>query len=247
MKTNDHSGYAKNVTNMMGFCNVCASYDSRFKPGRASCTVEGMTALGKKVEKVQGDYEDTHADYTTTITQRDEAYQQLDRLMTYVLKSLKNLGIGEGLIDDVKKAVKRIKPAPYRPKQPGKAAAVPAAPGNEEQANEKATRTKTFENKLHDFSEVIRLLALIEQYTPSEPELTLQGLQTHETTLLRLNTAVAICERDLNTLRNNRHALLQDGPDSLMKVVAAVKDHVSFVYGMKSNQYKQLVKFKFTS
>lgn len=244
MKINAETGYSKNVAYLKDFYGLCATYGTNFTPSRASYTVAGMTSLGTKAETLLETFNKADAAYTTNVSLRTQSFKGLNKKLTYLSESMANDETLPELVADVNRVIARIKPVHSKNKPAVKTEA--PTEGSSADKKAKAKAQKTFENKVIYFTELIDLLSLNKDYKPAEPELAVASLSTYKDQLSTLNANVKDTEKTLNDLRNTRNDLLTKGPDCLMKVVDGVKLHVKHVFGEKSNQYKQLVKFNFT-
>lgn len=155
-------------------------------------------------------------DYTFDVNERQNAYSTMSTRITQVNTSLPLFKPDARTLADFKSIYDRIK----------------GYSANSEQG---------YEHLKQNFEEYLLLLKKVKNYTPSDPNLTIEALDNLDTELGVNNAQVSQAEAVLSSARMARNEQMYDGETGIVPLCKSVKQYYKSVEGVNGVMFKKLV------
>jgi hypothetical protein len=235
MSTNQ-TGHEQNVVNLGVILTRISPFQENYNPQRMELTLSGLSHLRTSSETAIAKVTAAENWYKNSASERMEAFEELDTLVTRVINALRLSGASSSNIAQAEAIVRDLRGKRIG----GKTAELESGKinGNNGDTNHTTLHKGTIDSRIINFNKLIRLLSLIELYRPNETELTIAGLDTKLTQLKLLNANSVAADTALDSARWDRNAILYKPDSGLVDVALSVKMYVKSVFGATSPQYK---------
>lgn len=239
MASNSETGHAKNVAHFEDIVYIVTTYGESYNPSNPKLTVSELQNLHRQAEECITSVDTVLPTYKNAVSNRQQAFEGLSTKMTRIKNALEVSGASDHSIAQATTLVKKIRGDHSSPKSQGE--------NGKEETKSKSTSQMSFDNRLSNYSSLVKFLTSIEEYRPNEPELQIQSLESELQMLKDKNREVMMAEVELDNIRIKRNNLLYAEDEGVYDRVSDVKTYVKSVYGSTSTQYKQLSKIKLTN
>lgn len=238
IKKSYQTGHAMNVTNF-GTLNIfLQGYDANFNPAREILKRSSLQELQTRAMEALTETNLAQSNYTLLVTEREQAFEGFNTLITNVYLALKALEPSTKIREDVMSAVHKLKGIRVKPKLSEDALAELA--DKEIEIKYYSVAQLGYDSRVENFDKLIALLSGISKYIPNETHLNVEGLKEKYNELKSKNNAVKESAAVLSNARSKRDLLLYHDTEGIYAVSNAVKSYVRAVYGLKSTQFKQI-------
>jgi hypothetical protein len=226
-----------NATQVAAFgklVEICYTLGTGYNPSKPSIASTELTTLLAKSGEALEAVKESEVLYALLVNNRKERFRTIPKLSTRIYRAVISSGASQEDILEIKRI--KIKFAANGKTKP----VVPAEP----EAKSRSSGLKNFTKYAENFSRMIQILEGIPSYQPNEEALKVASLQALASELHQLNLSVSNAAVTLKNARIRRNELLY-GQSGIHKTAMAVKNYVYSVYGMESEQSRQMGKVKF--
>ncbi|MEP2671193.1 MAG: hypothetical protein ABJH04_19475 [Cyclobacteriaceae bacterium] len=232
--------HAKNVESYSRLVDICTGYGGTYNPGRQTLQLKAMRALLNEAQSSLQLVKQTVSDYNNATNDREIAFEEIQKTATSVVRMLKSAGVSAQTMDDAKHLMRLIKGRRAKPR--------PAIPSEEAEGT---IRKRSFTHQSYvsiadNFGELVQMVMTQPQYAPNEEELKIPALQVLIQKAKAMMDKVSQTRVAWTKARMKRNAMLYKARTAVYGTAMAVKQYVGAVYGLQSDEYKQLARLSFT-
>jgi hypothetical protein len=244
MSSNLFSGHGSNLFSLKSLISSIIGYGAAYNPSKDTIKIDAL-----QTKLVEGDnavlaVNKMHPDFKNAVSDRDLAFRSLSSRITRVMNAFKVIEPNTLVRAHLRSLVRLIQGTPLKNKKKSELSGPPAA--KENSANDITAHTMGYEARLANFDKMIQFLSSIPAYTPNEIELTVQGLTDLYNDLKAKNQTIVNTHLQLKNARIARNNVLYAQVTGLVHVGLDAKSYIKSVFGVKSPQYLQVAKLKFT-
>lgn len=246
------SGHAKNTANFDHLITLLQSYGTNYTPSNPAIV---LTNLQTVLTNAQGALTNVKTEYNAwknATNAREIAFEPLKGLSTRLLNTLIGVGANDQTIKDLKTLNAKVQGSKLTKADAGIAQAPGEAIADKTalpmQLPEKKTISssqQSFDNLIEHYDKIIKLLASIPAYNPTETALKVATLQTMLANLKTLNAAAYASSTKISNARIARNKILYENPDAVIPLAKAIKAYIKGKFGATSAEYAQLSAIKF--
>lgn len=239
------TGHTKNVANLGELLVVLLSFGASYNPSKKSIIITELQILLSVAVKALDNINSLYPVYSNAVAAREAAFEPLSKLVTRIVNALKATDTAGQVDDNAKSLAKKIQGRRSSPKKTEEEIN-PAAANGTEITGISASQT-SYDSRLENFSKLIKLLAAIPLYTPNEPELKVDSLNSMYTNLKKLNGEVVVATVPLTNARIARNEILYAKNYGVVDTTVDVKNYIKSLFGATSPQYRQVSRLTFSS
>ena len=246
MSTQKDSGHAKNAFNLDKLNQIITTFGASYNPANVALTLVELKKLHLKAVAKLTATNVAFNDWKNATNDREIAFQDLDTFSTKLLAALQSAGVTPQTFDDFKSLVHKMR----GDKKITKADAgktpnpnPPATPPVDD--NSISNSQQSYDNKLQHFSQMVLLLAAEPLYVPNEVSMTVANLQAQLIALGTINSSTNNSYALLKAARIDRNTFFYKDVTGLLSIVSQVKSYVKSLYGVNSQQYKEVTAIPF--
>jgi hypothetical protein len=243
MASISESGHAKNVANFEKLITSATSLGTAYNPSKTSLSIEALnnkfTASSNAITAINN----AAPAYKNAVSARDAAFAPLGKLITRVNNALKASESTEQVDESALTIVRKLQGRRANPKLSESEKKVAAENGKT--VSEISTSQMSYDIRLDNLDKLIKLLASIPEYSPNEPDLSIESLTTLYNDLRTRNITVTTANVPLTNARIARNDILYKKATGLVDISVDVKTYIKSVFGATSPQYKAISSLKF--
>lgn len=236
MPANFETGHDKNLANLQALVMACTYFGPTYNPANPILKLAALNPLAAAAQTALNDLRNALPVLTSKMGSRRAAFRIAELRLSRILGAHAALSNDEALKEAAKAAVRDFRGE--------------RAPGTKKTAepseNEISNAQTSYIKKASHFAKLVSTLQSDAAYLPNEADLTLAALQALLAELGEANGAVLTAKPPVDNARAARNAIFYTNPDNLVDTALRVKQYVKSVYGVKSDQYKQIGGLKFT-
>jgi chromosome segregation ATPase len=229
------TGHVKNVTNLGELLVILLSFGAAYNPSKKSILIAALQELLSKARNALDRISSLLPACSNAVAAREAAFEPLSKLVTRIVNAIKATDTTGQVDDNAKSLAKKIQGRRSSPKK------------TEEELTEISSSQTSYDNRLENFSKLIKLLASIPQYAPNEADLKVESLTALYNNLKKLNNDVVVAAVPLTGARIERNEILYAKNTGLVDTTVDVKNYIKSLYGATSPQYRQVSKLTFSS
>ncbi len=236
MSSTSEGGHPRNVANFGKLISECTGYSAGYNPSNPDISLESMRTL---LTGSQGTLDSLNSGipaYNNAIAARELAFKPLSKLITRVINALKATSAPDEIISKVVTLVRKLQGRRASAKLTEEEKQELIAQGKE--VNEISSSQLSFDNRLNNLDQFIKLLASIPEYSPNETELQVTTLTAMLEDLKQKNNAAVEAASPVNLARIARNDILYRENTGLVDVALSAKRYVKSVYGASSPEYR---------
>jgi hypothetical protein len=249
MSTYIESGHAKNTANFDHLIALLLTYSTNYTPSTANLAITNLQTVLTNAQGALTTVKNEYNGWKNATNSREIAFEPLKGLSTRLLNTLMSVGANEQTIKDYKTLNAKVQGSKLTKADSG----IVADP-SEDNANKTTLPVKktvsvsqqSFDNLIEHYDKIIKLLASVPAYNPTETALKVATLQTTLANLKTLNTAAYTSAAKVSNARIARNKILYENPDALIVLAKAVKAYIKGKFGASSPEYGQVSSIKFT-
>jgi len=233
----------KNANRYSRLVDVCTGYGGRFNPGHSTLKLNAMRALLEKAQSSLQDVKLTQTGYNNATNQREVTFGEIQRLATEVVRMLKASGATAQTLKDANLFLRLVK---------GRRAAA-RAPISSTEANVAETpgRIRSFTHQSYvsiadNFARLVHTVEAQPQYKPNEARLQVPTLKATISKALTQMEDVETARTAWSNARLKRNEMLYRTDKALYHTAMAVKQYAGAVFGLQSEEYRQVSRIRFT-
>jgi hypothetical protein len=246
MSKNPESGHQKNVDNFNTLNVGVASYGIKYKPSNPKIALLALQASYSAANKAKIDADDMLKIQRDAILERKNCFSPIPKLATRILRALKTSEVDDGVIEQAKAFVakirgERMKPIPkvVPPVVQLPTPVPPVVPTTHSVSQQSFTNIVTHLNGL------MLVASSEENYKPNETDLTIVSLTALIVSMKKDNHDCDTAMFNYNNAIIIRNIALYEPKKGICDLAATTKNYVSQLFGLKSPEYKSIVKIKF--
>lgn len=248
MSTYIESGHAKNTANFDHLIALLVTYGTNYTPSNPSLAITNLQIVLTNAQTALTNVKNEYNGWKNATNSREIAFEPLKGLSTRLLNTLMSVGATEQTIKDFKTINAKVQGSKLT-----KADAGIVTDPSEDTANKTTLPVKktvsvsqqSFDNLIEHYDKIIKLLASVPAYNPTETALKVATLQTLLANLKTVNTAAYTSYAKVSNARIARNKILYENPDALIVLAKAVKAYIKGKFGATSAEYSQISAIKF--
>lgn len=226
------------IKNMQAFTRLigyCTGYGGKYNPGRQTLQVEKLQAQLEAVRQALEEVKETKVHFYDEVNARKQAFDDLPKLASSVIRALKAYGASEEKMADARQYFRNItgRRLSVRPIENAGAAVEPVAV-------RRSQMQLAFVNKADWFEQLVQSASTHPGYQPNESELSIEGLNSKVKELHAFNQHVVDAQVKWSNARMLRDKLVLGNEGSMMMTSRAVKDYLGAIFGFNSQEYEQV-------
>lgn len=242
MASTSEKGHAKNQSNFEEFISFISGYGAAYNPSKVSIKLPALNTLSTNSKNALASVNTALAAYKTASDDREVAFGNLSKLSTRILNSLKASDTSSQNVESAASIIRKIQGKRASPKKTEEEKT--AALANGKTIKETSSSQMSYDSRIENFDKLVKLLAVIPQYTPNETDLKVATLNTLNTTLRTKNSAVVAASTVLSNARLTRDTVFYKENTGMVEIAADAKLYIKSVFGASSPQYKQISKLQ---
>jgi hypothetical protein len=249
MSTYIESGHAKNTANFDHLIALLLTYGTNYTPSSPSLAITNLQTVLTNAQTALTTVKNEYNGWKNATNGREIAFDPLKGLSTRLLNTLVAVGANEQTIKDYKTLNAKVQGSKLTKADAGIIEDPNADAANKTTLPVKKTVSvsqQSFDNLIEHYDKIIKLLASVPAYNPTETALKVATLQTTLANLKTLNTAAYTSAAKVSNARIARNKILYENPDSLIVLAKAVKAYIKGKFGANSPEYGQVSSIKFT-
>lgn len=243
------SGHLKNAANFDHLITLLTTYGANYTPSSPNLVLTNLQTVLLNAQTALTNVKNEYNTYKNATNNREIAFEPLKGLSTRLLNTLIAVGANEQTIKDYKTLNAKVQGSKLT-----KADAGIVTNPDDDSANKTTLPVKktissaqlSYDNLIEHIDKIIKLLASIPAYNPTETALKVATLQTMLANLKNVNTAAYLSTSKASNARIARNKILYDNPDSLITIAKGVKAYIKGKFGADSPEYAQVSAIKFT-
>ena len=238
MSSTSETGHAKNLAHFQHLIAVCKSYGPTYNPNRSSLQIASLQAQLTQAQAALAAVTITKTTFDNATNNRKEGFANLQAFSTQVVSALTAAGASDLAVADAKVSVRKLQGRRAATIKP--AAAPATGPTEAVQDKHISVSQVSFDSQVDHFSKLVQTVLQQPNYNPNEKLLTVTALQAQLAQLSNLNSNVINTYTDWYKARINRSNVLYNTVTGLTQTASDVKQYVKSIFGVSSNEYKQL-------
>jgi hypothetical protein len=233
------TGHNKLLSNYRQLIDL-VSADSNYKPTNPLIKKPALEANYTAARTAVDDVATADAPSKMAINDRQVTFNKLPSLVRRSRSMLKASGASKEILADADTLVRKLTGGRKTPKvKPD-----PKAPNGGGPKQSSASQM-SFDNRSGNFLSYVEILRNVSEYAPTEPELSIAGLQAVSAELLTKNNAVSTNFVGLSQARATRDGLLYANEGNVVDRAGLVKSYVAAAIGPDSQLYRQIKGLEF--
>jgi hypothetical protein len=247
MSTYIESGHAKNTANFDHLIALLTTYGTNYTPSGANLALTNLQTVLTNAQTALTTVKNEYNGWKNATNGREIAFEPLKGLSTRLLNTLVSVGANEQTIKDYKTLNAKVQGSKLT-----KADAGIVTDPNEDSANKTTLPVKktvsvsqqSFDNLIEHYDKIIKLLASVPAYNPTETALKVATLQTMLANLKMLNSLAYTSYAKVSNARIARNKILYENPDALILLARAINAYIKGKFGATSAEYGQVSTIK---
>jgi multidrug resistance efflux pump len=245
MTSQSETGHAKNVANFEKLITNVTGFGTVYNPSKENIKLPALNAQLASAKGAISEINSAESAYKNAVSIREAAFAPLGKLITRVNNSLKASGSTSHIEESVMTLVRKMQGRRATPKLTDEEKKAAESEGKE--VKQISSSQMSYDNRLDNFDKLIKLLASEPEYTPNEPELTINALTKLCNDLSAKNTDVINAAVPLTNARIVRNNVIYAPITGIIDISVDVKTYVKSVFGATSPQYKAISGLTFTN
>ncbi|HEV8515838.1 MAG TPA: hypothetical protein VGQ59_21300, partial [Cyclobacteriaceae bacterium] len=206
--------------------------------------VNALTTLLNNAQQVMDEVNEAQTAYDNITNTRELNFKRVRQLGSQILSVLKSSGAHALTIDDARASARKLWGTSK--KSASMATNTPEPKAADEKPTPAFAFSRDYASMAFYFDKLVQTVSAEPKYAPTEPELSVAGLQAKSQELRGLNDAVAQAEIAMASARRKRNALLYKDEGSLFSTAVATKNYVRGAFGFSSDQRAEVSRIRFT-
>ena len=240
MSTYIESGHAKNTANFDHLISLLLTYSANYTPSSPNLAITNLQAVLTNAQTALTNVKNEYNTWKNATNSREIAFEPLKGLSTRLLNTLMSVGANEQTIKDYKTLNAKVQGSKLTKADSGIVEDPNADIANKTTLPLKKTISasqQSFDNLIEHYDKLIKLLASVPAYNPTEVALKVVTLQAMLANLRAINTAAYTSSAKISNARIARNKILYDNPDSLVITAKGVKAYIKGKFGASSPEW----------
>lgn len=246
MSQQSETGHGKNLANLLKYNQFLATLGATYNPPLAGIGLTAMDALYTSAKQDFDIHKLAAETWKMETNKREIAFGTLASFSTRLLGILRSTNAPQQTLDDFSAHVGRVRGGGKRDTTPKPEVEPTLAAGDAEVPVPRTHSSSqlSFDQRLENFSKMILLLKAVPDYTPTEPDLSITGLEAHYADLLTMNNNATKADATLRAARTKRNNVLYAEGTGVVALVKKSKAYILGIYGRNSQEYQNAVSYK---
>ena len=216
MRNNTHNlktivmSHIKNVQAFGKLTGICTGYGGTYKPGQQNLQVNALITLLNSAQQTLSEVNEAQTAYDNITNTRELGFKEVRTLSSRILNVLKSSGAHALTIEDAQLSIRKL-----RGSRASKPVVSTAAVTAEEKPRPGFFYSQDYASLAFYFAKLVETVSAEADYTPTEAELSVDGLEAKLAELQGQNDAVTKAEIEMTSARRKRNALFYKGEDNL--------------------------------
>lgn len=249
MSSNEKTGHAKNVANLLYLDEVLETYAAKYNPGNKAISRAAIKLLVSAALNNLNEVSLKLSNWKAATNLREIEFNKLIDFSERLLSQIQSHGVSPQTQADIAALLKRMK---------GKLTKADAGRVTNNATNGQtadtalpvavkthSTAKQSYDGRLELFGEIVTMVKGLTNFSPNEAEYDLPGLEARLSLLQNLNASVNTARAELKAARTYRNTAFYGENESLLNTTKLVKAYVRSLFGPKSQQYKTLKAIRF--
>ena len=244
MSTNKESGNQKNIDNFKTLTIGVESYGIKYKPSNTNIALLALQGVYATTNTAKIAADTTLKLHRDAILTRKNCFTPIPKLATRVFRALKTSDVDDGIITQAKSLVAKIRGeriTPIRKVTP----VVISLPQPPVTPVTHSVSQQSFTNMVDHLAGLILILDSETNYKPNEADLSVVSLQALQAELKADNDACDDAMFNYNNAITIRNLAIYNPKTGICDLAATTKNYVSQLFGLKSPEYKAILRIKF--
>lgn len=238
MASKFETGHFINLSNF-GTLIAYLGTQPQYSPDAADLSIASLTDYKDEVENATNTLVTEAAQLQQVINDRVQAFAQMQKLATRIMRYLEATSLDSEAIKDVKTFYKELLSKSLTKKEVI----------NEDGSISEKTYSSShlsYHSKAEHFQQMIARIATMPVYAPSDNAISIASLQAISQELFNHNQQVNAKYQEVVNTRNNRNILMYQKDIGLVDKAKRIKKYLQYKYGTQSDQYNYANSLKFT-
>ena len=229
----------RNVETFNQIVGFCSGYGDKYKPGSPKLQLDALSVLLVNARQSLANVKAAKTEYDNLTNDREVLFRDLPKLAASVILTLSASGAKKETLNDARVFFRLM--TGRRAKE-----RAPLASTEEEKKNRPKFAQLSYVSKADHFAKLVQVISVDPSYMANEPELSVTGLKSILKKMNSLNSSVAEVKVKLSNARITRNEWLYTKAEAIVPVSRAVKKYVRAIFGLNSEQYRQIKNLSFT-
>lgn len=233
--------FVKNLQSFGKLKGICTGLGGAYNPGQQHLQVKTLTTIQFNAQQLMDKVTTAKTVYDNVTNQRERTFKELRSLGSRVCYMLRSCGAHPLTMADAY--------GHNRSLHGWKRYAAPMATTealSEETPKRRRAAGTDYASMAYHFARLVETATAEPRYLTTEPALSKEGLVAKVQELHALNETVLDATLKLSTVKQQRHALFYEEPNSLVTTARNVRHYIRAVFGFRSGPHEEMVKVRLT-
>ena len=235
MASTSETGHNKNVANFSTAYQILEEMNTLYNPSNSKIQLVNLDAVRSSLQITIAELNNNKPIYKNAVADRENAIAPLGKLMTKTLNYAKSIDISATDKENITAQAKKIR-GDQKPKK--------VNPETIE-TDGISTSQMSYDSRIANLDTYINQLSSHPEYVPNETEIQITSLQTLQTNLITLSSAVNSAGNALITSRSNRNNILYNNDINVIQLIKDIKAYLKSLGDAGKPYYNAIVKLQF--
>ena len=235
MASTSETGHNKNVANFSTAYQILEEMNTLYNPSNSKIQLVNLDAVRSSLQITIAELNNNKPIYKNAVADRENAIAPLGKLMTKTLNYAKSIDILATDKENITAQAKKIR-GDQKPKK--------VNPETIE-TDGISTSQMSYDSRIANLDTYINQLSSHPEYVPNETEIQITSLQTLQTNLITLSSAVNSAGNALITSRSNRNNILYNNDINVIQLIKDIKAYLKSLGDAGKPYYNAIVKLQF--
>ena len=235
MASTSETGHNKNVANFSTAYQILEEMNTLYNPSNSKIQLVNLDPVRSSLQITIAELNNNKPIYKNAVADRENAIAPLGKLMTKTLNYAKSIDISATDKENITAQAKKIR-GDQKPKK--------VNPDTIE-TDGISTSQMSYDSRIANLDTYINQLSSHPEYVPNETEIQITSLQTLQTNLITLSSAVNSAGNALITSRSNRNNILYNNDINVIQLIKDIKAYLKSLGDAGKPYYNAIVKLQF--
>ena len=235
MASTSETGHNKNVANFSTAYQILEEMNTLYNPSNSKIQLVNLDFVRSSLQITIAELNNNKPIYKNAVADRENAIAPLGKLMTKTLNYAKSIDISATDKENITAQAKKIR-GDQKPKK--------VNPDTIE-TDGISTSQMSYDSRIANLDTYINQLSSHPEYVPNETEIQITSLQTLQTNLITLSSAVNSAGNALITSRSNRNNILYNNDINVIQLIKDIKAYLKSLGDAGKPYYNAIVKLQF--
>ena len=235
MASTSETGHNKNVANFSTAYQILEEMNTLYNPSNSKIQLVNLDFVRSSLQITIAELNNNKPIYKNAVADRENAIAPLGKLMTKTLNYAKSIDISATDKENITAQAKKIR-GDQKPKK--------VNPETIE-TDGISTSQMSYDSRIANLDTYINQLSSHPEYVPNETEIQITSLQTLQTNLITLSSAVNSAGNALITSRSNRNNILYNNNINVIQLIKDIKAYLKSLGDAGKPYYNAIVKLQF--